>query len=148
MQLVKVAVFKGDSLKGTAFHCELCNFFAQSVSSLSMIAWMLAFPSGQRLCWITKSLKSVIILLRIMIVPFYFTHWSSLAVISFQFNLRKLFILFSFNLEVLREVTLPDSEASPSSLIWFLLNWLNLTFPDALSTNTPLYLHHCVIYPY
>ena len=65
-----------------------------------------------------------------MVVPFYFTHWSSLAVISFHFNLRKLFILFSFNLEVLREVTLPDTEASPSSLIWFLLNWLSLTFPD------------------
>lgn len=57
VQLVKVAVVKDDSLKGTAFHCELCNFFAQPVSSLIMITWMLAFPSGQRLCWITKSLN-------------------------------------------------------------------------------------------
>ena len=90
-------------------------------------------------------LRLSLILLRIMAVT---DHCRSLAVISFQFNLRKLFILFSFNLEVLREVTLPDTETSPSSLIGFLMNWLNLTLPDPLSTNTPLYLNQRLVYSY
>lgn len=110
----------------------------QIVSSLIMTVWLLAFPSDQLLCWITKScfLKSVTVLLQFVAAPLYFTHCISLAEISFQFKLK-----------VLTEVTLPDTEANPGSLTGFLMSGPVLVSQIHPSANIPLHLRQYPIYP-
>lgn len=110
--------FKG----GTACHCELCNSFAKS-NCFDYDSLTVAFPSGQQLCWVTKSQVYLILSLNC-----YYSLWLSLSALHIVVLWQK----YHFNLKVLTEVTLPDAEASPSSLIGFLMVWPSLALPDPL----------------